>query len=279
MTRDDSDLSQKRKQVSELSRFIQTLSARINTLVSDLVRTPTLPDDQSKTILLWRILLLAISADVGFSIHRLAEHPAEDHARAMRMLDRSLFEYGLRMEIYVFYPEVAVRHAQNLSAWWAILVKASQQFMDFASLTREERHYFSEVIRNMDDLEYPAIEYMLRHCLAKNGYKGGERKRRQQWLLGNYYHIGSALIHGSQGAFYDFFANNPQTNGFAFTPKSVRHPLGKTLLNSAIHLIGTISSEEKHRRRYLGTDMYYRDLEFITGRWEFVHTTRPRLNT
>lgn len=250
----------------------------MNALVSDLLETPNLPDDQSKTLLLWRILLLAISADVGLSIYRLAESAADDHARAMRMLDRSLFEYGLRLEYYVFYPEAAVRHAKNLSAWWATLVKASQQFVDFANLSREERHYFAEVMRNMEDLEYPAIRYMLRQCLAKNGYKGGERKRRFQWLIGNYYHIGSALIHGSQGAFYDFFAHNPQTSGFAFTPKSVRHPLDKTLLNSAIHLIGTLSSEEKHRRAYLGTDMYYRELEFITGRWEFVQTTRQRPN-
>jgi hypothetical protein len=58
--------------------------------------------------------------------------------------------------------------------------------MDFTNLSREERRYFTEVMRNTEELEYPAIRYMLRQCLTKNGYKGGERKRRLQWLMGNY---------------------------------------------------------------------------------------------
>ena len=208
----------------------------------ELVNTPDLPDERQKTILLWRILLLGLSSDVGSSVIRLAQLKHENHARAMRMLDRSLFEYGLRLEFYVFCPEHAIKHAENFRTWWGVLLKSSQAFMDVRMLTKEERRYMNEIIKEMDTLDIPAIRYMLLRVLTINGYVGAERKRLTKWLLReSITNIGSALIHGSQGAFADFFGKNPTTGVIAYTAKSVRHAVGDTLFNSVLHLIEVLS--------------------------------------
>jgi len=262
--------------VADLLAFLERLCDRLDSLALELVTSPPIADETTKTVMLWRILLLAISSDVGRSVIRLGQLRDENHARAMRMLDRSLFEYGLRLEYYIFRPDEALKHGKNLSAWWGVLLKASQPYMKMESLTKEERRRLSDAINNIEGLEIPAIHYMLRCCLTMNGFKGGERKRRMNWLLSNYYHIGSSLIHGSQGAFLDFFGKNPASGEIAYTHKSARYSVGDTLFNSGIHLIGTISSEEKHRKKYLGVDMYYREFELTTGRWGILRDTQPR---
>lgn len=235
-------------QLADLLDFAEELCIRVDSLVVELVRTPNLPDEKAKTVLLWRILLLAISADVGRSILRLGQLRDENHARAMRMLDRSLFEYGLRLEYYIFCPDDALKHGANLQTWWGVLLKASQPYMPTDTLTKDERRQLSDIIKSMGDLEIASIRFMLRLSLTNNGFKGGERKRRMNWLLGNYYHIGSALIHDSQGAFMDFFSKNPSSGEIAYTRKSVRHSVGDTVFNSVLHLIGVISSEENTGR-------------------------------
>jgi hypothetical protein len=258
----------------EMLSLGERLCIRLRELASDLAKTGRWPAEPDGTLLLWRILLLAISADVGMSIIRLAVLADEDHSRAMRMLDRSLFEYGLRLEYYVHCPDDAVKHANNFRSWWGALLKASQVFSNPEALTPEERRQMNEIIKSMQALEIPAIRHMLLLVLTMNGYRGGDRKRLARWLLGHYYHIGSALIHGSQGAFSDFFSKNPETGAIAYTPKSVRFTVSDSLFNAALHLIEVLMAEEKHRKSSLASDMYARDLELSSGRWGIVEAMR-----
>jgi hypothetical protein len=198
------------------------------------------------------------------------------------MLDRSIFEYGLRLEYYIFYPEEAVLHGTNLKIWWGVLVKASAPYLNLDGLSKEEREQLDRAIEDAGDLQYPNIQLMLNRCLKKNGFRSGERKRRARWILSNYYQLGSALIHGSQGAFIDFFAKNPSTGEIAYTPKSNRYGVYDALFNVALNLIGTIGSEEKYRKKDLAVDLYYRDFELLTGRWEYISATgrsKPSLYT
>jgi len=208
-------------------------------------------------IITWRLLLLALTEDVVGSIISLGKLEDENHARALRMLDRSVFEYGLRLEYYVFCPEDAVAHGSNLKNWWGVLIKASAPYMVIESFTKDEKERLDAAISDAGDIYFPKIQAMLNYCLKKNGYKSGERKRRSRWILSNYYQLGSALVHGSQGAFIDFFAKNPATDAFAYTPKSSRFTVYDTLFNTALNLIGIVGSEEKFRKTNLAVDMYY----------------------
>lgn len=260
----------------ELLRHVKEARAKLRSLIQALLDAAPLADENKKIILSWRLLLLGLAHDVSGSIYALGLALDDNHARSMRVLDRSLFEYGLRLEYYFYYPEDGVSHAKAMTTWWNVLLKASAPYMDTEGLTDAERDILSNAIESTEKVEYANVRAMLKKSLQANGFSKDEAEKRELWIYNNYYNQGSTLAHGSQGAFIDFFTKDPASGAFEFMLKSPRFTVADTLFNTTLHLIQFITSEEKHRNKYLGSDMFLRDFELTTGREGYVFEVTRR---
>jgi hypothetical protein len=265
------------EQTDELLKLLARLIERLQRLIGELIERPEPATRDEATVVLWRLVLLALTKEVASAIEILSTVAGPETVRAITILDRSLFEYGLRLEYFYFASREAVKYFDNVRAWYAKFQRAANALTPRDTMSLKEQQRLSK----LDELAKPGVEYAdIRHmmavCLKGNRFTRGDTKRYTKSLWDYYYTQGSALSHGSQGALVDFLTRKPDTGQMRFNPNSVRLTVDEMLVRVIGNLIGTITSESKHRQEDLGDAFYYRDLEFITGNWTFLSRSRPR---
>jgi len=173
---------------------------RILAIVEEIDSQPDGENDRERALVTWRVVLLLLTRDISDSVLTLAETRTRQ-TRAMTILNRSLFEYVIRLEFYAYDSVQAEQHWRNAEVWLrdiATVIDAK----DLANMSKAEIKAYNRMISIEGDFDYPRFRYMLRMVFKHRGLAPRERKRGLRWAA-KYYAICSALVHGGQGAFYD----------------------------------------------------------------------------
>jgi hypothetical protein len=110
------------QKLEDLISLGQRVRARVHWLAEKLEALPWTTDEKTQALVTWRCVLLTLAWDVSESSLILAKHSTEQ-IRAIRIVNRSLFEYCTRLEFYAYDQERAVKDWKNAFAWLALIIK------------------------------------------------------------------------------------------------------------------------------------------------------------
>jgi hypothetical protein len=247
----------------DLIQLGHRLRARLRGFVEELNAIPDEQGPVGMALITWRVALLTLMWDVSEAPLTLAAARTEQ-IRAMRMLNRSLFEYALRLEYYAYDHRQASKDWINSEAWLKSVVKIIEG-EDIARWTKAERRAYNEMVKVQGEFEYQSLPAMLQTVFKGRSYPN--RVRRKAVRHGtNFYSIASSFVHGSQGAFYDLFEqvfDGPaplHLRSYRFTEFGMLH-------ETLFYMILAVYAESCHRNADLGASMYWRELDLVSGKW------------
>jgi hypothetical protein len=115
--------------------------------------------------------------------------------------------------------------------------------------------------------EYGVIRPMLKRVLERRNRSqdAGDAVETGLRASETFYDIASSFIHGSQGAFYDLFDQDANTGAWQLHCRSLRLTETALLHETVFYLILILFAESIHRQKDLGADMYWRELDLISG--------------
>jgi hypothetical protein len=223
-----------------------------------------IPDEQGPVgmaLTTWRVALLTLIWDVSEAPLTLAAARTQQ-IRAMRMLNRSLYEYALRLEYYAYDHRQASKDWINSEAWLKSVIKIVEG-EDITKWTKAERRAYNDMLKVQGEFEYQSLPALLQTIFKSRGYPNRERRKAVRHGM-NFYSIASSFVHGSQGAFYDIFSDErpPELHvrSFRFTEQKMLH-------ETLFYMILAIYAESHHRNQDLGANLYWRELDLISGDW------------
>jgi hypothetical protein len=252
--RASSDVMVKREQSERDSQAIEDMLAlgrrvreRLRAVAHEIDALPEEEGPVAIALVTWRVALLIMSWDVADGALSLGEARGE-HIRAIHMLNRSLFEYAIRLEYYAYTHREAVKDWVNAEAWLKMIVKGTDA-ADMATWNREERHAYNQMIKVEGEFEYPSLPQMLQRVFRGRGYSKNWRRNGLK----------------TAGRFYSMQEN--------FAPaklhfRSYRVPELLVVRLNVHYLIQVLYAESIHRGEDLGCHMYWRELELIHGEWD-----------
>lgn len=133
--------------------------ARIKILIDELDALPEEPGPVGLALITWRVCLLVLIWDVSEAPLTLGLANT-GQIRAIRMLNRPLFEYGIRLEYYAYATRDAVKDWMNAEAWLKTAVRVIDD-KDMVTWARAERHYYYQMLKVEGDFEYPSVSSMI----------------------------------------------------------------------------------------------------------------------
>lgn len=141
----------------DLIRLGHAIRSRIRTIADELNRLPNEEGPIGLALITWRVALLALTWDVSEAPLTLAA-ARTGQIRAMRMLNRSIYEYALRLEYYAYAHRRASEDWMNSPSWLKSILKVSGDEM--VTWTREERRAYNEMVKVQGEFAYESLPKM-----------------------------------------------------------------------------------------------------------------------
>lgn len=249
------------QRLSDAINLGHRVRARIENIIHELDDIPEQLGPLGSAHTSWRVGLLTLVWDVSDAALTLATARAKQ-LRAMRILTRSLYEYAIHLEFYAYEPIQGIRDWLNSQAWLKGIAKGAIDAEDLCKWTKDERRAYYEMIRADGKFEYQDFNRMLRRVFEGRGYTRKE-VRKSARLGANFYAISSSFVHGSQGSFYDLFEQVSDHGPWRLNLRSFRLKEIQLVHEVVFYIILALFAESIHRKRDLGADIYWRELDLI----------------
>jgi len=253
------------QRIEDMLALAHRVRSRILVLIDEINAIPDELGPIANAFTTWRVALLTLIWDVSEAPLVLASSRSESY-RAMRIITRSLFEYAVHLEFYVYDRIGAIRDWHNSQSWLKGVVKGGVGQPELLKMTKDERRAYNEMMRIDGAFEYSDFSFMLRTVFKRRGYDRKEVKRAVRQAT-NFYTVSSSLVHGSQGAFYDLFTHVTDSE-WKLHHRSFRIDRARVVYEATSYLILALFAESLHRKKDLSADMHLRELDLITGDWE-----------
>jgi hypothetical protein len=178
-------------------------------------------DDELKSVLLWVKSLVMVSWDISGSVFVLA---SGDNLRAIKILNRCMFEYWVRIFYYVWNRDEAVAHAKLVNPTNRKGIRANRDWFDRSVMTPEEIAYLDSVLSSNDEsVPIPKFRNILKAVVKQ--LKLDDWEAAEKWMYENYYLIASGFVHGSPALLLDMYLY-PDEHTVGMLDKSDRqHPI------------------------------------------------------
>jgi hypothetical protein len=150
---------------------------------------------------MWQIALTTAAWDIAASAISLA---IEGELRAARILNRSIFEYGIRLHHYCHEPGDAEGQGSDAIKYLRHVMRAVADAQDDLPPKRakEFRRFLSE---DSAEFRYGQVHMMMRNTLRSFGFSSSGDLKRGVKRLESEYAVSSGVAHGSQGLIFDVF--------------------------------------------------------------------------
>jgi hypothetical protein len=214
-------------------------------------------EERVKYLLMWQLALVTAAWDVSGSAIRLA---MESELRAARILNRSIFEYGLRLHHYAHEPEDAVQHgAEALNYLRHVMRPTGSDAGDMSKKRFKEFRTF--LTSGSAELSYPQIHRMMKNMLRTFGFEAAGDIKRGVKRLEAEYAVSSAIAHGSQGLIFDVFRKDDSPSIHHL--RSPWFSTEESLLRTMSSLLLCLTGLEIHFSLSMGTDMHMRSIDLM----------------
>lgn len=143
-------------EVRDLIALGHRVRMRIRSLAEDVDALPEEMGPVGAALATWRVTLLALAWDISEAALVLGES-STNQVRAIRMLNRSLFEYALRLEYYAVDHRAATKDWINSQAWLKIVVRTIDPD-DKKDWSKNDLRLYNDVMKHENPFEFSAVK-------------------------------------------------------------------------------------------------------------------------
>jgi len=244
----------------------ERVRARIRAIADEIHNQPEKHGPIDAALETWRVALLNLAWDVSEGAFTLAA-TRKQQVRAMRILNRCIYEYAVRLEYYAIERVTAIEDWIKSRAWLAKLVSRGIDEKDKANWDAETHQAYADMVSASGKLRRHKHTDMLKRILEARGHDQENAEKGVEHGE-NFYSIASSFVHGSEGVFYDMFSLEPGSESWKLHDRSLRLGEYDMLHEAVFYLILMLFAESMHRGKDLGAHSYWRELDLTSGKWE-----------
>lgn len=231
--------------LDDLLTFGGELRAEILEWVKRLEVVPPQDDARSESIIIWIRTLAVAVWDMSESVFALLTAD-RNHLRAVKVLNRSLFEYSMKMKYFGYRPDDAQLGISNVRVHLGKLTKANKTFSPDTMAPEERKVYEALLAASDDKLKREHITSSIRMVLEKDG-----RSDEVPAVLDNYYPVASGYAHGSETLILDMWRQHGSGYADTIELKSQRLYTIAGFDEAIRSLLGTLEALSMHLQQDL----------------------------
>jgi hypothetical protein len=182
----------------DLFQFGNALRSEILEWIRYLETLPSQDDPRAESIIIWMRTLCATIWDTSESVlHLLVAE--RNHLRAVKILNRSLFEYALKLKYFSYCPDEATSSLKQVRIHLGRMTNATPQNFSPEMMSAENRKTYDDLLAaSREKFTFAKITANIKVVLEKEG-----RAAEIPALLDNYYAAASGFVHGSETLILD----------------------------------------------------------------------------